>query len=137
MSESQSENQYPELSNITAIDFANHAASYREEADDFSDLKDSLISWLRTNVGSQVGTSASNLEELIIADAKEHAEKAQGYLKDVKNHLINLTKNKFNKLTVRDNPPRDDEDDGVTKDIQDIIGWGISQNEGENPDENQ
>lgn len=132
MPESQNENQYPELSNITAIDFANQAASYREEADDFSDLKDSLVNWLRTNVGSQVNTSASNLEELIIADAKDHAEKAQGYLKDVKNHLIQLTKNRFNQLTVRNDPPRNDSVDGVSKTITDIVGWGIDNSEEQN-----
>lgn len=132
MSEVLSENQYPELSNITAVDFADQARSYRENADDFGDLKNSMVNWLRTNVGPQVSTSADNLEELIIADAKDHAEKAQGYLKDVKNHLIQLTKDRFNQLTVRNAPPRDDDVDGVTKEIEDIIGWGISNSEENN-----
>lgn len=125
-----SEQQQETLSEITAVDFADQARSYRENADDFGDLKNSMVNWLRTNVGSQVNTSADNLEELIIADAKDHAEKAKGYLKDVKNHLIQLTKDRFNRLTVRNAPPRDDNVDGVTKEIEDIIGWGISQNGG-------
>lgn len=129
-----SEQQNATLSEVTAVDFADQARSYRQNADNFGSLKDSLISWLRTNVGSQVNTSADNLEELIIADAKDHAEKAQGYLKDVKNHLIQLTKDHFNQLTVRNAPPRDDDIDGVTKEIEDIIGWGISENEGGNSD---
>lgn len=127
-----SEQQNATLSEVTAVDFADQARSYRQNADDFSDLKDSLVSWLRMNVGSQVNTSASNLEELIIADAKDHAEKAQGYLKDVKNHLIQLTKNRFNQLTVRNEPPRDDNVDGVSKTITDIVGWGIGNSEEQN-----
>lgn len=122
MSEQNTE-QTTELEEVTAIDFAQEATKMVNDKNDWATTKNSMIQWLRDKVGSNVSTSLSNLEDLTIASAKDTAYQAQDYLKDAKRNLLQIMKDPYAKLTMHNNPPRADADDGISWDIPTILGW--------------
>lgn len=118
------QNAASKLTPITAADFGQAAAqAMTDHKDDWNTIKSSMVDWLRTNVGGNVNSSLSNLEDLVIKSAADNAYQAQDYLKDTKRSLLQLMKDPYAKLTMHNNPPRADADDGISWDIPTILGW--------------
>ena len=111
------------IDDVTAVDFAETARSITEQSQNWGETKDAMTSWLRTNVGSNVSSSLANMDDLIIASAKDTAYGARDYLNDAKRHLLSLVKNSEAAITTHNNPPRSDADDGTGQTVADIIGW--------------
>ena len=128
--------QQEQIEDVTAVDFAKEAASIVKYKDDWGQIKDSLKSWLKTNVGSKIQGPLDDLDDEIIKSAQKSTHKALDYLKDCKRHVQRLVKNPDGQLTVHNNPPRDN-DNLPDKNIAKSIDWWVEpnlneQNSGEN-----
>lgn len=111
------------IDDVTAVDFAETAKSISAQSKSWKETKNAMASWLRTNVGSNVSSSLANMDDLVIASAKDTVYGARDYLNDAKRHLLSLVKNAEAEITTHNNPPRSDADDGTGRTVADIIGW--------------
>lgn len=107
--------------NVNAVASLVQNATQRRQQ--WNATRNSMIAWLRANVGQNVNSSLSNLEDLIIASSEGTARKSTDYLKDAKTHLIQLIGNPNIDATIHDNPPRANDVDNVNYTVSQIIGW--------------
>ena len=107
--------------NVNAI--ASLVQNTTQRRQQWNATRNSMIAWLRANVGQNVNTSLSNLEDLIIASSEGTARKSTDYLKDAKTHLIQLIGNPNIDATIHGNPPRANDVDNVNYTVSQIIGW--------------
>ena len=81
--------------------------------------KESMINWLRQNVGSNINTPMSHLQDLIIKKSKETRETALNWFKESRIFLQYL-EDPVNQYEITDGPR---EDDNLDKELPNADSW--------------
>lgn len=125
-----------EQQETTAEDFAKEVARVTQYAKDWKEIKDSMVKWLRANVGSGINQTITNLDDYYseknIKQAEKDFGKAASYLRDAKSHMMDILSIYDNPVRMSNNPGYRSEDNS-TKTVAEITGWKVGPSEqGEN-----